>query len=245
MSIRSIAADMFTQIQETPYQQWATPSLSFLSLYKPLSRSMAITSGSIQTILSIGQLVKSIQDALPKGKQTQSIQEDNESVQESNVSKENENNLKVQKIAWNFSTTCFSTICVAGTLFAGPTAMLLTSGQDIFLEIQKLTKHLYDGENPKALESCAILMNHILYSFMLLGGGSQVAVAYFATQAITAVSKAISELYEDNNTAACGHVLMAFTSMYQFCSHARTLYRETNVPMQPALEAPDIVPQKV
>jgi hypothetical protein len=205
-----------TQLSEATLQEVATASLPFLSMYKPLSRQVAIATGSIQTVLSIKELVESIQ----------------------------EDNVDRKKIASKCAATCFSTLCVAGTLFAGPAAMLLTSGQEIFQEVHALAKHIENKENDKALESCKILANHILYSLMLLGGGSQVAFAYFGIQALTAFRQAMLEYKKENYITASGHALMALMRSYEFFSHTRALLQEKNVQIKPApaaLEKPQAV----
>ncbi len=217
-----------SQQQPSQFQRLAQTSLPFLSLYKPLSQPIAIASGSIRTLLSAGELVESIRQG------------------------------NAQAIPLNIANTCLSTLSVAGTVFAHPIGMLLSSGQDSVRELLALARHVQDGKNTEAMESCGHLVNNILFTTMLLGGGSQLAAAYFGTQALTALYHSIAEFKQGNYIEGSGHALMALLRSYELGSQMQPLLQERNdqenfqekitpkdesiVPAHPQGENPQILP---
>ena len=193
----------------------AAVALPFLALYKPLNQPLSLISGSMRVIVSLQTLVNSIQ----KG--------------------------DTAAISLNLASTCFSTLCVVGSYFAHPLGMLATAGQDIILEMLSLVRHVQEGNNKEALESCGKLMSNVLYLALFLGGGSSpAAVAYLGAQILLGAYYAASEIKKGNYLEGAGHILMSMVRSCELGSHAHSWYLE-NVPKAPegAPKAPNVEPK--
>ena len=78
--------------------------------------------------------------------------------------------------------TALSAAAVAGTIFAHPMGMVITTGHDLVIETGHLIEALQQGDPKKAMESCMIIVNNALYLALLTQGGIELAIASFAVQ---------------------------------------------------------------
>lgn len=161
-------------------QRVTTVALPFITLYKPLSFPVSLALGGLRTVSKVSGLISSIQNG--------------------------ENS---KAIAYQTLQTIIAVISVAGTIFAHPLGMLITTGQDLIIEVAKLAEHVNKGDYKKALESCANILNNSLYLALFLHGGLEVSIASLATQILIGVYHGQTEFREGRFLEGTGHIAMA------------------------------------
>jgi len=189
-------------IQETQRSQegaWeigkeiALTSIPFLALYKPLSFPVALGAGSLRTVVSAFQLA----DALQK-----------------------------EDAAEIFSGCIATTVAVtslAGTLFAHPVGVLVSTTYDVILEIRSLVGHFQEGNYEEALLSCLKVSCHLLYFMVFLYGGPEMAICFLALQIVAGIWGAHGEFTKGNYVSGIGHALMASLRSGQLAGQAKML----------------------
>lgn len=154
-------------------------ALPFISLYKPLSFPLSLTLGGFRVLTCGSELLTSIQ------------RED------------------AQQIAYQLVQTSIAVIAVAGTVFAHPVGMLITTTQDILVELNHLRKNLQEGDYEKAALNCANILNNALYIALLTQGGLELAVASLAIQVVLGAYQSHQEFKKGNHLEGAAHLVMA------------------------------------
>jgi hypothetical protein len=170
-----------------------TTVLPFLALYKPLSFPIAIGMGALRLGILSAQLV----DAVREGSQ--------------------------QKIFSAALGTTVAVISLAGTFFAHPLGMLISTGYDLILEFRDLIHHLREGRLEQALQSCLKILGHSLYFAVLLCGGVEISICFFAVQFLMGALEARNEFIQGHYIAGVGHALMAILRGGQLVGQMKTL----------------------
>ena len=171
----------------------ALTALPFLTLYKPLSFPVALGMGTLRTGISVFQLAEAIKEGDPK-----------------------------TILSESFKTTV-AVISLAGTIFAHPVGLLISTGYDLIVELNALRQHLVDGNHKEALQSCLKILSHCLYLAVFLYGGPQLTIAFFALQILTGLLESHHEFSQGHYIAAIGHVLMSMMRGGQLVGQVKTL----------------------
>lgn len=174
-------------------QRAATVALPFFSLYKPLSLPISLGMGALRTFSCSSQLLASIKQGNNKD------------------------------IPYQLLQTSIAVMALAGTIFAHPAGMLITTGHDLIIETVHLAGYLQRGEHGKALESCANIINNSLYLALFTHGGIELAIASFATQAMLGLYHSHGEFQKGNYLEATGHMLMAMIRGNQLVGQVKML----------------------
>ncbi len=154
-------------------------ALPFISLYKPLSFPLSLALGGLRVLSCGSELLASIQ------------RDD------------------MDQIAYQLVQTSIAVIAVAGTVFAHPVGMLITTAQDIFVELKLLLTNLQEGAYDKAALNCANILNNSLYIALLLNGGLELAVASLAIQVVLGAYHSHQEFKKGNHLEGAAHLVMA------------------------------------
>lgn len=170
-----------------------TVALPFVSLYKPLSFPLSLAMGGVRTVHSIFCLTSAIQ----KGGSGE--------------------------IGYELLQTIISIIALAGTIFAHPLGMLITTGHDLIVELTHLVQNLYVGEYQKSLEHCLSLVNNALYLVLFLDGGLELAIASLVMQILIGLYHSINEFQNGKWMEGAGHVLMAMVRGNQLTGQVKIL----------------------
>jgi exopolyphosphatase/guanosine-5'-triphosphate,3'-diphosphate pyrophosphatase len=177
-------------------QRVAKVALPFVSLYQPLSRPLSLALGSLRSYSSITELM-------------------------SEISKGN-----TKDIPYHLLQTTIAVLSLAGTLFAHPLGMMLTTGHDLVVELISLHAHCQAGDYAKALESSANILNNSLYLALFLHGGLELTIASFAMQILLGLYHSRNEFKNGNYLEGTGHLLMALIRSHQMAGQAQLLKQQ-------------------
>jgi len=156
----------------------ATASLPFLTLYKPFSFPVALGMGALRVGTSAVGLAAALQEGDHK------------------------------KIFSEATATMIAVISFAGTFFAHPLGILISTGYDLVIEIRSLIKHLREGNREEALKSCLKILSNSLYFSVFLCGGPEIAICFLAVQMLSGALEARHEFAKGNYVSGVGHALM-------------------------------------
>lgn len=170
-----------------------TVALPFVSLYKPLSLPLSLAMGGLRTLNSISCLATAIQES------------------------------GAGEIGYALLQTTISVTALAGTIFAHPLGMLVTTGHDLIIELTQLAQNLYVGEYQKALENCLSIVNNVLYLVLFLDGGLEFAIASLAMQILVGIYHSFSEFQQGNYLEGAGHAVMAIFRTDQLAGQVNAL----------------------
>lgn len=171
----------------------AVTSLPFFSLYKPFSMPIALASGGLRASSCATKLVV-------------------------DMSQHNSKELPQDVLQ-----TTIAVLSLAGTVFAHPIGMLVSTSYDLLEEVQRLTQHLQQGHYQQAMESCANIVNNSLYLALFLHGGLEISIASLALQISLGLYHSQSEFKKGNFIEAGGHLLMAMIRGSQLADQVQSL----------------------
>lgn len=171
----------------------ALVALPFLSLYAPLGFSISLGMGSFRVISN----ASSLYEAYTSGSQSQVIDQ--------------------------FFQTTLSVASIAGTVFAHPLGMLISTAHDLAIESAALANHLQKGDVKTSIESAANIVNNALYLAMFFGGGLELSIASLGLQILIGLVKSREELLIGNYLEASGHLAMAAIRGNQLKGKVHTL----------------------
>ncbi|MES1224782.1 MAG: hypothetical protein ABUT20_55335, partial [Bacteroidota bacterium] len=174
-------------------QRVALIALPFFSLYKTLSLPISLGMGALRTWSNANLLLTSIQQGNRKD------------------------------IPYHLLQTMIAVISLAGTIFAHPFGMLITTGQDLVIETIHLVHHLQKGEYKEALESCANIINNSLYFALFLHGGLEIGIASLAMQIMLGIYHSHKEFGDGNYLEGAAHLLMGVVRGYQLAGQVELL----------------------
>lgn len=153
-------------------------ALTFLSLYKPFSFPISLGMGAVRSWTCIVQLCSSIEQGNPRAASYQLLQ------------------------------TAIAIIALAGTIFAHPLGMLITTGHDVIFELSSLVCHLEVGEYRQAAESCLSIVNNLLYLALMVNGGWELVIISLAAQILLGIYHSQAEFRKGNYLEGTGHLLI-------------------------------------
>jgi phosphatidylserine/phosphatidylglycerophosphate/cardiolipin synthase-like enzyme len=174
-------------------QRVALTALPFVSLYKPLSFPLSLLTGGLRTYTSAAQLLEAIQAG------------------------------EAKEIAFAMAQTAISVLALAGTIFAHPVGMLISTGNDLILEVVDLIQNLQKGEYEKAAINCLNIINNALYLALFLNGGIELTIVSLALQILIGVYHARGEFLKGNFIEAAGHLGMCLVRGSQIIEQAKML----------------------
>lgn len=122
----------------------------------------------------------------------------------------------VQAISLATLQAVVAVIALAGTIFAHPLGMLISTGNDIAIEIVKLISNLRQGEYEKALTNCLCIINNATYLTLCIHGGMELAAISFAVQVLVGLYHSQAEFRQGHYIEATGHLLMSMVRGTQF-----------------------------
>ncbi len=102
-----------------------------------------------------------------------------------------------------------SVIALAGTAFGHPLGMLISTANDLIIELSQLTHHLNTGDHQKAVETLCNIMNNIFYLALFLQGGPGFSLASLAIQILMGLYHSHAEFRDGKYIECSGHLLMA------------------------------------
>ena len=182
-------------------QRVGMTALPFLSLCKPLSLPISLGMGAARTYTCASVLFTTIQSG------------------------------DAGQIAYQFIQTTVAVIALAGTLFAHPTGMLITTGHDLIVAIAQLAEHLQKQEYQQAMECCFSIINNVLYFSLFLHGGLELSIASLTVQILLGIYTSRAEFMKGNYIEAAGHLGMSLFRGQQLREQVQMLQ------MQYAIEA--------
>ncbi|HSX38718.1 MAG TPA: ankyrin repeat domain-containing protein [Chlamydiales bacterium] len=154
-------------------------ALPFISLYKPMDFPLSLGMGGLRTISSLSCLAS--------------------------VMKHEER----KEITYQLLQTIVAIISLAGTIFAHPLGMIITTGQDLLIDLSKLTEYVQKGDYQKAAETCLSILNNSLYMMLFLHEGLELSIASLGMQIFLGLYHSYDEFEKGNYLEASGHLLMA------------------------------------
>lgn len=176
------------EVSKTVFDQCKRVSLvalPFIGLYQPFSRPLSIVSDGLRSITYLSFLA----EGTLSGEKTQ--------------------------ILSGALNTAISVASIAGTLFAHPLGMLISTGQDIAIESIAFACHMYTGEYTQAAENTANILNNVLYLSLFVSGGLELSIAALAVQTMLGLYYAKAELQKGHYIEGSGHLLMAMIRGHQ------------------------------
>lgn len=171
----------------------ALVALPFVSLYKPLGLPLSLGMNGIRTFSNVMQLLESVKEG------------------------------KKGDIPWHLLQTTVAVASFAGTIFAHPLGMLMTTGNDVVIDSTCLLQHLTNGEYQQALLKSADLLNNSLYLALFFHGGIELSVASLAVQVLLGLYRAREEQNKGNYLEASGHFVMMIMRGTQLRDQAQLL----------------------
>ncbi|MBM3192300.1 MAG: hypothetical protein FJZ63_06605 [Chlamydiae bacterium] len=181
------------------YKRAALVALPFLSLYKPLSLPLSLGMGSTRVYTLFCQL---LQDIPSKNFKT---------------------------ISFDVLQTTLATAALASTIFYHPLGVLITTSQDIVIELNHLRHTLLQRDWEGSFLSLTKVMSHSLYLALVCRGGLELAILSLTLQATTLLLSSREEFKQGHLLEACGNLLMAATRMHQGYSQIKLLQRQKEI----------------
>ncbi len=174
-------------------QRVGMTALPFLSLYKPLSFPISLAMGGLRTYSCASQLFAMIQSG------------------------------NTEQIPYHVLQTTIAVIALAGTIFAHPVGMLITTGHDLITDVIRLTDHLRKGEYQQAMECCFSIINNALYLSLFLHGSLELAIASLAIQILLGLYSSRAEFLKGNYIEAIGQLGMSLVRGNQLVGQVKML----------------------
>lgn len=172
----------------------ASAALPFISLYKPLSFPLSLGLGGLRTVTCVQQLLDSIKSG------------------------------HSEEIPYALLQTSVAVIALAGTIFAHPLGMLISTGHDLIIETAHLMEHLKKGEKHKAMEDCLGIINNTLYLALFLHGGLEIGIASLAMQILVGLYHSQAEFNKGHYIEGVGHLLMSMIRGNQLVGQAKIFH---------------------
>lgn len=174
-------------------QRVSAVALPFVALYKPLSFPLSLGMGGLRTVNSFANLMYAVEYGDRKIIFNQSIQ------------------------------TTVAVVSLAATVFAHPLGMLITTGQDLLIDLSKLARQVHEGDYKLAAETCLSILNNSLYLALFLHGGLEISIASLGTQILMGLYRAQGEFKAGRYLEGAGHVAMAMIRGNQMSQQIKVL----------------------
>lgn len=168
-------------------------ALPYVSLCRPIGAPLSFVLGTFRACTSIAQAINS----LGKG--------------------------DIKNASYGLLRTTISAAAVAGTIFAHPVGMLLSTTNDLLIETCQLIHHLQNKNQKEALNSCLNLFNNALYLSLFMYGGLELSILSLAGQILLGLYHARNEYLSGHWLEAAGHIGMALVRSNQLLSQVHAL----------------------
>lgn len=126
--------------------------------------------------------------------------------------------------------TTIAVAALAGTLLAHPLGMLVTTTNDMLLELFLLLENIQKSDYEKAILNCANIVNNSLYLMLFLHGGLERAIASLAMQMALGFYHSYEDYKKGKNWEAAAHIFMGLMRGYQLHQQLELLNIKTSVP---------------
>lgn len=160
-------------------QRITVAALPFISLYKPMSFPLSLVTGGLRSYTAITQLMESFSGG------------------------------NSHDISFALLQTIVSVMALAGTIFAHPIGMMISTGNDLVLELTRLIGNLKEGKYEEAITNCLAIINNVTYLALFLHGSLELAAASFAIQVLVGLYHSQSEFRKGHYIEAGSHLLMS------------------------------------
>ena len=157
----------------------ALVALPFISLYKPIGRSLSLVMDSARTMSSLIQL----KDGIEKG--------------------------TASKLGVACVQTTIAVAALCGTVLAHPIGMVITTSHDLIINAMHVYQAIGDGDSKLILENIINIANNSFYLGMVITGLLELVIISFSAQILYGLYHSIEEFNKGNNLEACGHLLMS------------------------------------
>lgn len=188
---------------ETAFDQCkrvALVALPFISLCKPLGKSLSLATDGLRSLSSLATVIEGCQ----KG--------------------------DARQIASGFLNTTASAASIAGTIFAHPVGMLITTGHDIALNASQVIHALSEQDYKKAAEMGAHLTGSILYLGMFFTGAIELSLMASSIQILIGLYRSADDLQKGNYLEAGGHMMMSAIRTHQLRPQINALQFKWKLP---------------
>ncbi len=127
-------------------------------------------------------------------------------------------------MGYDLFQTAVSVAALAGTVFAHPLGMMITTVHDLGIELKALVESQEDNE--QVVKNLITSCNHALYLTLLVFGGVELTALFLAGQVCIAVYSSCREMQKDHYLEAGGHLLMAVVRGMQFNAQIPDLFEK-------------------
>ncbi len=121
-----------------------------------------------------------------------------------------------------FTRMLVATSAVAGTLFAHPMGMCISTAYDLIEQSQELHHHIQEGNYADALQNASRMVSDSLYLLALFSGSMQWTVGALVMQTLLGLNAARQELTKKNYIEAAAHLTILAARSYQIASLIQT-----------------------
>lgn len=128
--------------------------------------------------------------------------------------------------------TTISAVAVAGTIFAHPVGMLVSTTHDLFIEVCQLIHHLQNNNPKEALNSCLSLFNNALYLSLFMYGGLELSILSLVGQILLGLYHARNEYQSGHWLEAAGHMGMALVRAKELLPQVNAFDKPSSAPSQ-------------
>ncbi len=174
-------------------QRIAMAALPLLSQYKPLGFMISSTMGTVRLWTCAAQLIEHLREG------------------------------KSKEASYDALQTIIATLSLAGSVFAHPVGMIVTTSQDLMIEVSNLITHLQMKDYPKALESCSNIINNSLYLALMTQGGVELGLASLAFQIMIGLYKSQTEVRDGKCMEGAARLLLTCLHCYQLKEQVKIL----------------------
>ncbi len=177
----------------------ALVALPFASLYKPFHFPMALGTGALRVYTNVTALMESVKQR------------------------------DADKAAYQCVQTMIATAAFAGTVIAHPFGMVLTTANDLVIDVAQLGIDLKRKDYEKVMERCGQIANNALYLAFVLDGGLKLAVGSLASQALLGLYETQKEWKAGNWLEAAGHLGMTLARCRQLQVRVKSLQADMHI----------------
>ncbi|MES2122774.1 MAG: hypothetical protein V4492_08375 [Chlamydiota bacterium] len=180
-------------------QRIALVALPFASLYKPFHFPLALGTGALRLYTNVTALMESVKQG------------------------------DTDKAAYQCAQTVISTAAFAGTVIAHPFGMVLTTANDLVIDVAQLGMYLKMKNYEKVMERCGKIASNTLYLAFILDGGLKLAVGSLASQALLGLYESQKEWKAGNWLEAAGHFGMTLARCRQLQIRVKSLQADVHI----------------
>ncbi len=133
------------------------------------------------------------------------------------------------KAAYQCVQTMIATAAFAGTVIAHPFGMVLTTANDLVIDVAQLGIYLKRKDYEKVMERCGKIANNALYLAFILDGGVKLAIGSLASQALLGLYETQKEWKAGNWLEVAGHLGMTLARCRQLQVRVKSLQADMHI----------------